>query len=207
MKHDWIKPGWKWVDPEKELNADLAAVDAGVMTYSEIAEKQGKDFLKLLETRKMEIAAKEAAGLPEIRSKLTREPMMQQQQEPAPEPEPSDNDLGDDEVEALQRPDSFSPPQGVRSAAARGLKLREKYGRGGTAVGVARARDLSNGKAVSFETIQRMHSFFERHGAQGAGNAPKAGEEPDAGYIAWLLWGGNAGRSWARSIRNKYTKD
>ena len=44
------------------------------------------------------------------------------------------------------------PPQAVRNNAKRGLELREKHGRGGTAVGVARARDLSNGKALSLDT-------------------------------------------------------
>ena len=43
--------------------------------------------------------------------------------------------------------DGFVPPQEVRNNAKRGLELRAKYGRGGTEVGVARARDLSNGKA------------------------------------------------------------
>lgn len=36
-----------------------------------------------------------------------------------------------------------TPPKSVAAAAARGLRLRERHGRGGTAVGVARARDLS----------------------------------------------------------------
>jgi hypothetical protein len=48
--------------------------------------------------------------------------------------------------------DGFVPPQEVRSNAKRGLELREKHGRGGTEVGVARARDLSNGKALSLDT-------------------------------------------------------
>ena len=36
-----------------------------------------------------------------------------------------------------------------------------------------------------------MHSFFSRH----EGN--QTGGEGDAGYIAWLLWGGDAGRAWS----------
>jgi hypothetical protein len=51
-----------------------------------------------------------------------------------------------------------------------------------------------NGKDLSFSTVKRMHSFFSRH----AGN--EEGGEDDAGYIAWLLWGGDSGRNWARSI-------
>jgi len=93
--------------------------------------------------------------------------------------------------------DGFVPLQEVRSNAKRGLELREKHGRGGTAVGVARARDLSNGAALSLDTIKRMNSYFSRH------EVDKKGEgwgKDSAGYIAWLLWGGDAGWSWAKKI-------
>ncbi|MFZ9755811.1 MAG: hypothetical protein ACO3DK_07260, partial [Bacteroidia bacterium] len=94
---------------------------------------------------------------------------------------------------------NFSPPAGVRSAAKRGLELRSKFNRGGTAVGIARARDLSNGKSVSPQTIRRMHSFFARHAVDkrpGWSNPSK----PSNGYIAHLLWGGDAGRAWAAKV-------
>lgn len=89
---------------------------------------------------------------------------------------------------------NYKPNQGMKGNAKRGLELRKKHGKGGTAVGVARARDIMNGKGLSFSTVKRMHSFFSRH----AGN--EEGGEDDAGYIAWLLWGGDSGRNWARSI-------
>jgi hypothetical protein len=96
--------------------------------------------------------------------------------------------------------DGFVPPQEVRNNAKRGLELREKHGRGGTAVGVARARDLSNGKALSLDTLKRMNSYFARH------EVDKKGEGwgvDSAGYIAWLLWGGDAGRAWAKRITSE----
>ena len=99
--------------------------------------------------------------------------------------------------------DGYTPPQEVRSAAKRGLELREKHNRGGTAVGVARARDLSNGKSIPIETINRMISYFARH------EVDKKGEGwgvDSAGYIAWLLWGGDPGRSWATRIKNEHDK-
>jgi hypothetical protein len=99
--------------------------------------------------------------------------------------------------------DGFVPPQAVRNNAKRGLELREKHGRGGTAVGVARARDLSNGKAISLSTINRMVSYFARH------EVDKKGEgwgKDSAGYIAWLLWGGDAGKSWANGIAQREKK-
>lgn len=96
--------------------------------------------------------------------------------------------------------DGFVPPQPVRSNAKRGLELRAKYNRGGTEVGVARARGLSNGQALSLDTLNRMSSFFARH------EVDKKGEGwgvDSAGYIAWLLWGGDAGWAWAKRIINE----
>jgi hypothetical protein len=97
----------------------------------------------------------------------------------------------------------FTPPQTVRDNAKRGLELRAKFNRGGTAVGVARARDLSNGASLSLDTIQRMNSYFSRH------EVDKKGEgwgKDSAGYIAWLLWGGDAGWSWAKSVLRENNK-
>jgi hypothetical protein len=97
----------------------------------------------------------------------------------------------------ILKAEGFVPPQAVRSNAARGLELREKYGRGGTEVGVARARDLKNGAALSLRTINRMVSYFARH------EVDKKGEgwgKDSAGYIAWLLWGGVRVRQSVRQI-------
>ena len=99
--------------------------------------------------------------------------------------------------------DGFVPPQGVRNNAKRGLELRKKHGRGGTAVGVARARSLSNGQALPLDTIRRMVSYFARH------EVDKKGEGwgiDSAGYIAWLLWGGDAGKRWADGISEREKK-
>jgi hypothetical protein len=103
---------------------------------------------------------------------------------------------GDDA--GLLKSEGFTPPERVASAAARGLRLREKV-KGGTAIGVARARDLSNRKAVSLDTIRRMVSYFARHGAQRP-EARGTDAEPTPWLVAWNLWGGDAGRAWAESI-------
>lgn len=97
---------------------------------------------------------------------------------------------------------SFSPPDAVKTAAAAGLKMRGKHGRGGTEVGVARARDLSNGKNISPRTARRMKAYFDRHeiDKEGKGWNPGTDGYPSAGKIAWLLWGGNPGRSWANKL-------
>ena len=96
----------------------------------------------------------------------------------------------------------LKPPVTVAAAARRGLELRREYGRGGTAVGVARARDLSNRRELTVETAKRMVAYFTRHEVDLQAPAAKRGNPgyPSAGYIAWLLWGGDAGRTWARKI-------
>ena len=96
----------------------------------------------------------------------------------------------------------FSPPAGVRSEAQKGLDWRAEYGRGGTAVGVARARDLSNGTNISPDTAKRMSSYFARHEVDKQGEGWSPGEDgfPSAGRIAWALWGGDAGQAFASKL-------
>jgi hypothetical protein len=111
---------------------------------------------------------------------------------------------------------SFKPPSAVQSAARRGLELRRKWKRGGLSnaeassqgigSGVQRASNLANGTSLSLETVKRMHAFFSRHqGNRGAGKKESDGG-PTAGYIAWLLWGGDAGRRWAASIAKQHAE-
>lgn len=108
------------------------------------------------------------------------------------------------EIEASEDSgDSFVPPSSVASAAKRGLSLRKKYNRGGTEIGVARARDLSNRKGLSYSTVKRMKAYFDRHEVDKKG---KGWGKNSAGYIAWLLWGGDSGRSWANKIIKQHEK-
>jgi len=102
--------------------------------------------------------------------------------------------------------DGFVPPQGVQSNARRGLELRREFNRGGTEVGVARARSLSNGQSIPLETIRRMVSYFARHEVDKKGEDWGNTSNPSAGYIAWLLWGGDAGKTWADSISEREKK-
>jgi HK97 family phage prohead protease len=96
----------------------------------------------------------------------------------------------------------FTPPAGVRDEAAKGLAWRSEYGRGGTAVGIARARDLSNGATISPETARRMKAYFDRHeiDKQGEGWNPGENGFPSNGRIAWALWGSDPGRAWSRKL-------
>ena len=91
------------------------------------------------------------------------------------------------------------PTDSMAAEAKRGLAWREEYNRGGTAVGVSRARDISNKVNLSDETIGRMVSYFARHAVdkEAQGWSPSEDGYPSAGRIAWALWGGDPGKSWA----------
>lgn len=96
----------------------------------------------------------------------------------------------------------FKPPKDVAKAAQQGLDFRSQYHRGGTSIGIARGRQLSNQNTVSPETIKRMYAYFARHEVDKKGKNFGNDDKPSNGYIAWLLWGGEPGKKWATKLRN-----
>jgi hypothetical protein len=103
----------------------------------------------------------------------------------------------------------LQPTEEMAAEAERGLAWRGEYNRGGTEVGVARARDISNRTNLSPDTISRMVSYFARHEVDKNGAGFQQGEPgyPSAGRIAWALWGGDAGRAWAERKQAELTRD
>ncbi|MBU0767358.1 hypothetical protein KKF55_06325 [Patescibacteria group bacterium] len=85
----------------------------------------------------------------------------------------------------------------VAGYANEGLRLRRIFKRGGTSIGIARARDLKNRRNLSPSTIKRMVSFFARHEVDKRGKNFGNPEKPSNGFIAWMLWGGDPGKKWA----------
>lgn len=102
---------------------------------------------------------------------------------------------------------NFKPPEAVANAAARGLELRKKHGKGGLTPkqaskqgigsGVSRASSLKSRTNISPKVIKQMTAFFSRHAKN------KSGGPDDAGYISWQLWGGDAGKAWANKVRDQ----
>jgi len=94
---------------------------------------------------------------------------------------------------------SYKPTLRMASAARRGLRLRDKFDRGGTQVGVDRAHQLADRRDLSEADVKSMHSFFARHAVDKDIKTHKwsSDSDPSAGFIAWLLWGGDTGKSWA----------
>jgi len=104
---------------------------------------------------------------------------------------------------------SYTPTKGMKTEAQKGLDWRREHGRGGTAVGIARARDIVSGKNLSESTVKRMYSFFSRHEVdkQGEGFTPDEDGFPSNGRIAWALWGGDAGFTWSKAIVDRLKKE
>jgi len=100
------------------------------------------------------------------------------------------------------------PTEAMAEEAQRGLDWRAEHGRGGTEVGVARARQLVNRQELSADTVKRMASYFARHEVdkQGEGFTPDEDNFPSAGRVAWALWGGDAGQSFANARKKRMDK-
>lgn len=95
----------------------------------------------------------------------------------------------------------LTPTSGMAAEAKRGLDWRKEGFDGGTPVGLARARQLVNKQELSPSTVRRMHSFFSRHEVDKKGEGFSPGEPgyPSNGRVAWALWGGDPGQTWAKA--------
>ena len=101
------------------------------------------------------------------------------------------------------------PTEAMAEEAQRSLDWRKEGKRGGTSVGMARARQLVNRQRLSPDVVRRMFSFFSRHEVDKEATGFRRGEEgyPSAGRVAWGLWGGDAGFSWSRKVRNQLNRE
>lgn len=97
--------------------------------------------------------------------------------------------------------DGFAPSADVVAAASLGLALRLRHGRGGTAVGLARGEGLSRGLPVPAREMRVMAAWFARFAGLRNGRGWAHPQNPSTGYIAWMLWGGDAGRAWVERHR------
>lgn len=190
---------------ESRMKADIQRLDEA---RANADEKLGKRIDKLKTrlqqrlTDAMTIIESNGTTVPK-RKRTSAVDLLLGSQEQAAAPSPADMLPTVKAVDATVN-DPWEPPAAVRKAAERGLELRREFGRGGTEIGVARARDLSNGKRIPPQTINRMLSYFARHEVDKKGEGWGDESNPSAGYIAWLLWGGDAGWSWAKGIEREY---
>lgn len=96
----------------------------------------------------------------------------------------------------------YDVPRRVRETAENALAMRAWRAQttkrpGGTAVGVARARQLAAGSIDEYG-LKRMKAFFDRF--QYLKEHPNWGSPMMPGFVAWQLWGGDAGYAWAKRM-------
>lgn len=99
----------------------------------------------------------------------------------------------------------YKPNKGMKEDAQRALDWVDEGRKGGTRIGKIRARQIVAGENLSYDTVIRMYSFFARHEVDKKAEGFNVGEKgyPSAGRVAWGLWGGDAGFSWSKNIRDK----
>ncbi len=54
MEWDWIPTGLPWIDPMKEVSAQIAALNAGLTSRTRICRENGQDFYQIADERKEE---------------------------------------------------------------------------------------------------------------------------------------------------------
>ena len=60
---DWVTPGWAWIDPSKEVAADINALQNAGKTLSQWCAERGYDWREQLEQMALEKETAEAMGL------------------------------------------------------------------------------------------------------------------------------------------------
>ncbi len=60
---DFVAPGWAWIDPQKEVNADILAIKNGGKTLAQWCAERGADWREQLEQMALEKKVAEELGL------------------------------------------------------------------------------------------------------------------------------------------------
>ena len=103
-------------------------------------------------------------------------------------------------------PISTVPPVSVKRNAQKGLEIRSQSvpskkamvdEDGKPSKGVFTARALISGKPISEELLRTMVAWFARHDESEMEVANRRDKTSKA-YQAFLAWGGNEGRDWAK---------
>jgi hypothetical protein len=100
------------------------------------------------------------------------------------------------------------PNNQMQEEARRGLDWRAEFKRGGTDIGIRRAKQLSSGSELSDKDILDIYAFHSRHQVDKKAEGYNPGEKgyPSNGRIAIALWGGDAGFEWSKKEREKIMK-
>lgn len=113
------------------------------------------------------------------------------------------DDLPEPEEDDDERAVSMKPTAGMAAAARRGLRLHEegKSGDGLKPETVARANRLARREEMNRDWIVEMNAWFKRHASDAKPGWDDPGSE-SPGFVAHLLWGGDAAKNFsARKVK------
>lgn len=87
---EWIPVGIPWIDPQREISADVLAIKAGIRSRQQICKERGYDFMDTAKQLGDEKILLESMGLPSdpSRSTSTNKSVSEQVAEDAPDPDP-----------------------------------------------------------------------------------------------------------------------
>lgn len=117
MDYLWVPPGWQWVDPMNEVQANVEATSNGLKSLQQIASEQGYYWRDMLTQRAAEIAAaQEIAESAGVEGLTWRDIVPSKEEKPAPqgfgqdapaeEPEAEEEPAAEQPAEPEEEPDA-----------------------------------------------------------------------------------------------------
>jgi capsid protein len=93
LKVKWLKPGWPYVNPQQEANADKIAVRSGFVSRTDVAGRRGYDVSEVDEENASDIERANSYGLVyDTDPRATSNSGQAQSQDPASEKKAAEND-------------------------------------------------------------------------------------------------------------------
>jgi hypothetical protein len=223
---EWRFPAKLTIDIGRESAANLNENRQGAKSLQEIAAEEGTDAFGRLEQIAIEASfVSELAqryNVPETAIRLVTNALpstpaaaaatgekvgaeaaaaqVASSTDAAPQASEADSELSDNRIVIDFAEDGYVPNDSMVANAKRALEVRESKPasqRGMTSVGIARARDIINKRALSEDTVRRMKAYFDRHEVDKKG---ATWDQQGKGWQAWNGWGGDAGQTWANAI-------
>lgn len=164
-KHIWTPPAWQWIDPKAEAEGHLIAIDAGFSTVAEVIAETGRDWRDVFAARKRELEEMKKAGMPEVRSNATRDPLP-----PAPAKDPAAKQAKRERQSAMQTAMAH-----VEKLTAEVERLRAETARPAAAVpGVTIHHAAPDAEKLAQPLAAAFERALEKTGAAMAAQVPAA---------------------------------
>ena len=103
--------------------------------------------------------------------------------------------------------EELTPPEAVQREALKGVALHEagKSGDGIKPETIRRANSIANGEPQPEQWVtSEAPAWFARHESDWEEGVDDVEGAESPGYVAWLLWGGDAGSEWVEEMQQLY---